>query len=84
MKNLSVILISLLLVAPVFADEVQTQIAPVSLNANVSNEAESIELADLGAFLDQKVQEVSDLLSAKIAAELPALVTQETTANVKF
>ncbi|MES2673243.1 MAG: hypothetical protein V4660_03340 [Pseudomonadota bacterium] len=84
MKNLSVILISLFLAVPVLAEEVQTQIAPVSLNTNVSNEAESLELADLGAFLDQKVQEVSDLLSEKIAAELPALGTKETTANVKF
>ncbi|MES2822264.1 MAG: hypothetical protein V4732_01595 [Pseudomonadota bacterium] len=84
MKNLSVILISLLLAAPVLADEVQAQVVPAALNTNASNEAEGVELADLGAFLDQKVQEVSDLLSEKIAAELPALGAKETTANVKF
>lgn len=84
MKNLSVILISLLLAVPVVAEEVQAQVVPASLNTNVTNEAESLELADLGAFLDQKVQEVSALLSEKIAAELPALGTKETTANVKF
>lgn len=82
MKNLSVVVLALFLVAPAFGDEAQTQVVPASVNATVPNEVES--LADLGSFLDQKVQEVTDLLTAKIAAELPELVNQETSANIKF
>ncbi len=87
MKNLSVMLIALLLAAPVYADDVQTQTVPTSLNSistNILNDAESLELSDLGAFLDKKVQEVSDLLSAKIAEELPVIVKQEAADKVSF
>lgn len=84
MKNLSVILLALVLAAPLSADEIQTPSNPAALTTNISNEVQNLELSDLGAFLDKKVQEVTDLLNAKIAAELPALATQEKAANVKF
>ena len=88
MKNLSLLVVALLLASPVLANEVQNQAEPLlilnAVDMNASNDAQNVEATDLGAFLDKKVQEVSDLISAKIAAELPALVSQKTAANVKF
>jgi hypothetical protein len=86
MKNLSVVILALFLAAPAFSDEIQAPVVPVSLSvdATVVSEVDSLQLADLGAFLDKKVQEVTDLLTAKIAAELPGLVNQEASANIKF
>ncbi len=88
MKKSSLVLVALLLVSPVFADEVQIQAEPelasISADTSASLNLQNIDVADLGAFLDKKVQEVSDLLSAKIADELPALISEEVAVNTKL
>ncbi len=86
MKRSSLVLVALLLAVPVFADETQAEplLTLASADTSASINLQTIEAADLGAFLDKKVQEVSDLLSAKIADELPALISQDAAVNVKL
>ncbi len=88
MKNLSLVIVALLLAAPVFADEVQTNAESKTTLALSDNKAsvnlQNIDIAELGAFLDKEVKAVSELLSAKIAQELPALANEEKAVNAKF
>ena len=85
MKKSSLVLVALLLALPVFADEVKTEqlLTLASIDTSASVNLQNLESTDLGARVDQDVKLASAVLSAKLTAELPALITEKAV-NVKF
>lgn len=85
MKKSSLVLVALLLASPVFADNAKTEqlLTLASADTSASVNLQVNEVSELSVRLDQEVKAVSELLSSKIAAELP-LISKETAVSVKF
>ena len=86
MRKSSLVLVALLLASPVFADDVKSEqlltLAAADIGASVS--VQTAKEADLASDSDQEVKFYGRLLSAKLAANLPAQLVKETAVNVKF
>lgn len=80
MKNLSLLVVAIVLALPVVADEANAA-APqpltlASADTSVSVNLQSNEASELSLRIDQDVKNASDALRAKIEAELPAKIAK--------